>query len=72
MGQRFYPSRAADGSRPGSSPAPTGELDALSREGLAPRPIHIGRGNGSVRFDEAEIDAWLASKVAERDVVSAT
>ena len=42
-------------------------LMRLSREGLAPRPIRLGKGGGSVRFDEAEIDAWLASAVAERD-----
>jgi prophage regulatory protein len=39
----------------------------LIRDGLFPRPIKLGSGpNGTNFWIEAEIDAWIAAKAAER------
>lgn len=43
----------------------------LSRTGEFPRAIKLGRSqNCAVRFDADELEAWLASKVGERDAVA--
>jgi predicted DNA-binding transcriptional regulator AlpA len=41
----------------------------LVREGRFPTPIKLGRGSAAspVRFDEAEIDAWLEGRFAARE-----
>ena len=44
----------------------------LARAGQFPRPIKLGTGDkSSVRFVEAEVDAWIAAKMATREGVPA-
>ena len=39
----------------------------LSRSGAFPRPIKLGKTDGSaVRFIESEVDAWVEARIAER------
>lgn len=42
----------------------------LAREGTFPRPIKLGSAqNSAVRFDLAEIEAWVAGRAGEREAV---
>ncbi len=41
------------------------KLYALIDEGRFPKPVRLGYK--AVRFVEAEIDAWIAARIAERD-----
>jgi predicted DNA-binding transcriptional regulator AlpA len=40
-------------------------IDRLEKKGLFPKRIHLGPM--TVAWDEAELDAFLAAKLAERD-----
>ena len=43
-------------------------LMTLSRKGKFPHPVKYGQeSNSSVRFVEAEIEAWIEERIAERD-----
>lgn len=47
-------------------------LMRLSREGKFPRPIKFGDAkNCAVRFDHAEVEAWIAARKAARQPVEA-
>ena len=44
----------------------------LAREGGFPRPIKLGAGsNCAVRFDVAEIEAWVEERAAAREPIPA-
>jgi prophage regulatory protein len=38
----------------------------LVRDGKFPKPIHLGQGSKPL-YVEAEIDAWINKRIAERD-----
>ena len=43
-------------------------LMTLSRKGKFPHPVKYGReSNSAVRFVEAEVEAWIEERIAERD-----
>ena len=45
-------------------------LMTLSRKGKLPHPVKYGQeSNSAVRFVDAEIQAWIEERVAERDAL---
>ena len=43
-------------------------LMTLARDGKFPSPLKYGQeSNSAVRFIESEVEAWIQSKIAERD-----
>jgi predicted DNA-binding transcriptional regulator AlpA len=43
------------------------QLRRLIERGQYPQPIRFGGGNGRLHWAEAEIEDWVAQKLAERD-----